>query len=242
IYLSNSNILLTRFLSPEGVAEVSDYMPISLESGENYEPVRQLIRSAKCVRGEVRFQMVCDPKFDYGRAKHRVEILSPEEVRLVPDTGGHGVDSVRLRAQTPLQVREDGGIVADFVLRAGERVFFILDGHEDSPHGIDTNREGALFRETLNFWQTWVAQSTYRGRWREIVDRSALVLKLLTSERHGSIVAAATFGLPESMGGERNWDYRYTWIRDASFTLYALIRLGFVNESKAFNKWLEGRC
>jgi len=243
IYLSNSNILLTRFLSPEGVAEVSDYMPVSVESsGPNREPVRQLIRSAKCIRGEVRFEMVCDPRFDYGRAKHRVEVLSPEEVRLVPDSGAHGVDSIRLRAQTPLRVKEDGRIVSEFVLKAGERAFLILDGHEDTPHGINPGREGALFKETLNFWQTWVAQSTYRGRWREVVDRSALVLKLLTSERHGSIVAAPTFGLPEAIGGERNWDYRYTWIRDASFTLYALIRLGFVNESKAFNKWLEGRC
>jgi len=243
IYLSNSNILLTRFLSPEGVAEVSDYMPISLESrASRYEPVRQLIRSAKCIRGEVRFQMVCDPKFDYGRAKHSVEVLSSEEVRLVPEISENGVGPLRLRAQTRLQVKEDGSVVADFVLRAGERVFFILDGHEDSPHGIDPDREGALFKETLNFWQTWVAQSTYRGRWREVVDRSALVLKLLTSERYGSIVAAPTFGLPESMGGERNWDYRYTWIRDASFTLYALIRLGFVNESKAFNRFLEDRC
>ena len=202
IYLSNSNILLTRFLSPEGVAEVSDYMPVSVESGPNREPVRQLIRSAKCIRGEVRFQMSCDPKFDYGRAKHRVEVLSPEEVRLVPEIGP-GLDSVRLRAQTPLEIKEDGRIVADFVLRAGGRVFFILDGHEDSPHGIDAAREGALFKETLNFWQTWLAQSNYRGRWREVVDRSALVLKLLTSERHGSIVAAPTFGLPEAMGGTK---------------------------------------
>jgi len=218
-------------------------MPISLESrGPSSEPVRQLIRSAKCIRGEVRFKMVCDPKFDYGRAKHSVEVLSPEEVRLIPEINENGVGPLRLRAQTRLQIKEDGSVVADFVLRAGERVFFILDGHEDSPHGIDPDREGALFKETLNFWQTWVAQSTYRGRWREMIDRSALVLKLLTSERHGSIVAAPTFGLPEAIGGERNWDYRYTWIRDASFTLYALIRLGFLNESKAFNRFLEARC
>ena len=138
IYLSNSNILLTRFLSPEGVAEVSDYMPISLEShGPGWEPVHQLIRSAKCIRGEVRFQMVCDPKFDYGRAKHSVEVLSSEEVRLVPESHENGVGPLRLRAQTRLQVKENGSVVADFVLRAGERVFFILDGHEDSPHGID---------------------------------------------------------------------------------------------------------
>jgi GH15 family glucan-1,4-alpha-glucosidase len=140
-----------------------------------------------------------------------------------------GMKSVRFGSERRLvsKSKKMGSVVADFALKAGERVFFILDGHEDSPHGIDPDRQGALFKETLNFWQTWIAQSTYRGRWREIVDRSALVLKLHTSERHGSIVAAPTFGLPETMGGERNWDYRYTWIRDASFTLYALIRLGF---------------
>jgi len=94
----------------------------------------------------------------------------------------------------------------------------------------------------MNFWQQWASRSRYRGRWREMVTRSALTLKLLTSQRYGSIVAAPTFGLPEEPGGRRNWDYRYTWIRDASFTLYALMQLGYTEEAAAFMRWIEDRC
>jgi GH15 family glucan-1,4-alpha-glucosidase len=242
IYLLNSNILLTRFLSPDGVAEVSDYMPISLESQEGrYDPTHQLIRRAKCVRGEVKFQMICEPRFDYGRAKHRVKSFSEQEAVFIPENGESVIQPIRLRAQTPLMIRE-GRLESEFVLRAGESVFFILDEDQDGPHTIDRHRQGEEFKATLNFWQSWVSKSTYRGRWREIVDRSALVLKMLTSQRHGSMVAAPTFGLPEEIGGGRNWDYRYTWIRDASFTLYALSRLGFQSESQAFIRWLEDRC
>jgi GH15 family glucan-1,4-alpha-glucosidase len=242
IYLLNSNILLTRFLSPDGVAEVSDYMPISLESPEDrYDRAQQLIRRAKCIRGEIRFQMICDPQFDYGRAKHQVKLLSEQEGIFLPEGGEKAIKPIRLRAQTPLVISE-GRLESEFVLRSGESVFFILDGDQDGPHAIDRDQEGKEFKNTLNFWQSWVSKSNYRGRWRETVDRSALVLKLLTSQKHGSIVAAPTFGLPEEIGGARNWDYRYTWIRDASFTLYALSRLGFETESKAFIHWLEARC
>ena len=98
------------------------------------------------------------------------------------------------------------------------------------------------FKDTVGFWRNWVGRSNYRGRWRETIHRSALTLKLLTSAAHGSIVAAPTFGLPEVIGGERNWDYRYTWIRDASFTIYGLIRLGYTDEAGAFMRWIEERC
>jgi GH15 family glucan-1,4-alpha-glucosidase len=242
MYLSNSNILLTRFLSADGVAEVSDFMPISLESwNERTEPVHQLIRRAKCVRGEVKFEMSCEPRFDYGRAKQQVKLLTEREALFIPEDAGGLVSAIRLRAEVPLLIRE-GRVVAEFVLKAGEKAYFILEGDADAPHAIDPDRVAKDFKSTLNFWQNWIGQSTYRGRWREIVDRSALILKLLVSQRHGSIVAAPTFGLPEVVGGGRNWDYRYTWIRDASFTLYALNRLGFESESKAFMRWLTARC
>ena len=242
MYLSNSNILLTRFLSPDGVVEVCDFMPISLESGrDRVEPVHQLIRRANCVRGEVQFQMACDPRLDYGRAKQQVKLLSEKEALFIPDCGERSISPIRLRAEVPLVIRE-GRVESEFVLSAGESALFILEGDEDAPHAIDPHRVSEEFKATLNFWQSWIAQSTYRGRWREIVDRSALVLKLLVSQRHGSIVAAPTFGLPEVIGAGRNWDYRYTWIRDASFTLYALSRLGFHSESKAFMQWLAARC
>ena len=242
MYLSNSNILLTRFLSPDGVVEVCDFMPISLESGrDRVEPVHQLIRRANCVRGEVKFQMACDPRLDYGRAKQQVKLLSEKEALFIPDCGERSISPIRLRSEVPLVIRE-GRVESEFVLSAGQSALFILEGDEDAPHAIDPHRVSEEFKATLNFWQSWIAQSTYRGRWREIVDRSALVLKLLVSQRHGSIVAAPTFGLPEAIGAGRNWDYRYTWIRDASFTLYALSRLGFHSESKAFMQWLAARC
>jgi GH15 family glucan-1,4-alpha-glucosidase len=242
MYLSNSNILLTRFLSPDGVAEVSDFMPISLESrSERREPVHQLIRRAKCVRGDVKFEMCCEPRFDYGRANHQIKLLTEKEALFVPESSENPLSPIRLRAEVPLQIR-DGRAEAEFHLKAGESSYFILEGDADAPHGIDSDRVAREFKNTLNFWQNWISHSTYRGRWREIVDRSALVLKMLVTQRHGSIVAAPTFGLPEVIGGGRNWDYRYTWIRDASFTLYALSRLGFESEAKAFMRWLSARC
>jgi GH15 family glucan-1,4-alpha-glucosidase len=116
-------------------------------------------------------------------------------------------------------------------VREGEASAFAAAGFEES-----------AFRSTVHFWRCWIARSRYQGRWREMVNRSALVLKLLTSQEYGSLVAAPTFGLPEELGGERNWDYRFTWIRDASFTLYALLRLGFTEEAAQFMNWLERRC
>ncbi|MBV9878076.1 MAG: glycoside hydrolase family 15 protein [Verrucomicrobia bacterium] len=240
-YIPNTNILLTRFLSPDGVGEVSDFMPIFDEAVGSEEGLRKgakIIRRAKCVRGEVQFQMICRPRFDYARAKHQVKKLSDNEVLFIPEASH--LPTLRLHSETPLKIN-DQDASADFILKAGESVLFVLEldvGHE--VEAIRLVKES--FLQTLNFWQRWIAKSQYRGRWREMVDRSALVLKLLTSRRYGSIVAAPTFGLPEFVGGGRNWDYRFTWIRDASFTLYALSRLGFTAEAGAFIRWLEARC
>jgi GH15 family glucan-1,4-alpha-glucosidase len=240
-YLPNTNILLTRFLSPDGVAEVVDFMPVfaTIVSEEERSAFSRISRRAKCIRGEVRFQMFCQPKFDYARVSHRIKRVSETEVLFVPDSSR--IAALRLRSQTPLKEYEDG-VMSEFVLGAGQRALFVLELDRGDAGGLDSNREAESFKQTLNFWQGWIGRSNYSGRWREIVDRSALVLKLLTSRRFGSIVAAATFGLPELVGGARNWDYRFTWIRDASFTLYALSRLGFTEEARAFIKWLEARC
>ena len=235
MYVPDTNILLTRFLSDEGVAEVSDFMPV-LEKGR----VHRLIRRAKTVRGEVHFRMRCEPQFDYGRAGHRVEQRSGE-VLFVSD----GADGSVLRLRTAVPVRiEDGAAVAEFTLGVLETASFIL---ETVSEGADSDSVApdyvrTAFKDSVNFWRRWLGQTNYRGRWREMVNRSALTLKLLTSKAHGSIVAAPTFGLPEELGGERNWDYRYTWIRDAAFTLYGLIRLGFTDEAAAFMHWIEARC
>jgi len=235
MYLPESNILLTRFLSEEGVSEVSDFMPINIQ-----EETSMLVRRVKTVRGNIHFRMVLEPRFDYGRARHRVE-RRPDGVLFVPE--GPGLPPVRLRSQVPVEIRA-GDVVARFSLKGNESAAFILEeareGKESpaaAPHFVAES-----FKETLNFWRRWLQRSRYRGRWREMVHRSALVLKILTSRKHGSIVAAPTFSLPEVIGGKRNWDYRFTWIRDASFTLYALIRLGYTEEARQFMKWVEDRC
>jgi len=236
LYLPDTNVLLTRFLDADGVAEVSDFMPVG-----DAEQAHTVVRRAKTVRGEVRFQMRCDPRFDYARATHTTERRSDTEVLFV----GRSSDAelaLRLRSSIPLQI-DNGAAVAEFSLAAEASAWFVLEvvqGPEPSP-SEQPNYESDAFKQTVNFWRRWVARSSYNGRWREMVNRSALTLKLLTSRQYGSIVAAPTFGLPETIGGGRNWDYRYTWIRDSSFTLYGLMRLGYTDEAAAFMRWLTAR-
>jgi GH15 family glucan-1,4-alpha-glucosidase len=183
--------------------------------------------------------MLCQPAFDYGRAGHQLEIRKNEALFV---SQGKDKTVLRLRSSVPLE-EENGAVATRFCLRTCETAQFILeDGQRpDSPSQTEGYASSA-FKETLNFWRTWVAHCAYRGRWREYVHRSALALKLMSSRKHGSFVAAPTFGLPEQIGGERNWDYRYAWIRDAAFIVYDLMRLGYQNEATAFIQWIEARC
>src|SRR5213594_3301890 len=235
LYLPDTCVLLTRFLASTGIAEVSDFMPV-----EDTEREHKVVRRAKTVRGEVRFRMLCQPRFDYARESHTAE-RTPDGVRFV-SSGSHPI-ALHLRAAVPLRI-EAGAAVAEFTLRADESAWFVLEQLRpggDSPSAAPDYVADA-FKRTVNFWRRWLGRSSYQGRWREMVNRSALTLKLLTSRPHGSIVASPTFGLPEEVGGQRNWDYRYTWIRDASFTLYGLMRLGYTQEAAAFMRWVEARC
>lgn len=235
LYLPDSNILLTRFLSPDGVAEISDFMPV-----EEVEWAHNLVRRVKTVRGEICFRMLCAPRFDYARATHRVEQREGEVLFI---SQGNDRMALRLCASVPLRIC-NGDAMAEFTLRADEHAAFVLEWvqpGEASPI-VMPDYVSYAFKNTVNFWRRWIGHSTYQGRWREMVNRAALTLKLLVSQPYGALVAAPTFGLPEKIGGERNWDYRYTWIRDASFTLYALIRLGYTEEAAAFMQWIEARC
>ena len=234
LYLPDTNVLLTRFLSNSGVAELSDFF--TLGDAENGQ---RLIRRAKAVRGIVRFRMRCAPQFDYARAEHD---LRREDGTMVFRSRGADHLTLRLRATVLMQIA-DGEAFAEFELAPGESAAFVL---EDAAHGVESAAAAPdyvsnAFKEVSDYWRRWVARSTYRGRWRDIVNRSSLALKLLTSVEHGAIVAAATFGLPEEIGGIRNWDYRYTWIRDAAFTVYAFLRLGHTEEASAFMRWLSNR-
>ncbi len=206
LYLPDTNILLTRFLAEEGVAELTDYMPI----GTDGEQPNEIIRTMAVIRGKIDFKMhdTCPPMALYS--------------------------TVALRQQSQ-------DVSSEFSLQAGERATFVFGRvrPQDQPPEMEFVEQ--RFHETARFWKGWIAKSKYKGRWREMVNRSALMLKLLTSREHGSLIAAPTFSLPEEIGGVRNWDYRFTWLRDATFTLYALIRLGFVEEAEAFIGWLKGR-
>jgi len=145
-----------------------------------------------------------------------------------------------LHSTVGLEQRKDD-VTADFRLKAGQTAMFLFGRVRGAEQEPEMELLDQRFRNTAQFWKAWISKSKYKGRWREVVQRSALVLKLLISREHGSLIAAPTFSLPESIGGVRNWDYRFTWLRDATFTLYALIRLGFVDETEAFIDWLQGR-
>ncbi len=237
MYFPETNILNTRFLSKDGIAELTDFMPIKeVGSALHYH---HIIRAVHAVHGSMSFEMTCRPAFNYARDAHTVHLA---------ETGAmfHS-DHFSLGLATSVSLQEDGqgGVTAHFTLHEGQHVYFVLESAKDSeaaPRNMSNHHYQELFRETMNYWQTWLAQCQYQGRWREMVQRSALALKLMTYAPTGAIVAAPTTSLPESIGGSRNWDYRYIWLRDASFTLYSLLILGFTHEAEAFMGWLDARC
>jgi GH15 family glucan-1,4-alpha-glucosidase len=233
LYLPGTNILLTRFLAEEGVVELTDYMPIEKDGKQPNE----IVRSVSVIRGDVQFKMRCQPRFNYVSSPHRVE-TSERCARFFPED--KACPPVSLYGTVPLE-RDGHDMSAQFRLQTGEHATFLFGELRGEAQHPEMELIGRRFHRTSRFWKEWIAKSNYKGRWREMVERSALMLKLLISRKHGSLIAAATFSLPEWLGGVRNWDYRFTWLRDATFTLYALIRLGFVDEAEAFIEWLKGR-
>mgnify|MGYP001294118579 CR=1 FL=1 len=234
MYWPETNVLVTRFLSPDGVGEVIDFMPVGIIKGE--QGYHQLIRRVRVVRGTMAFRLECYPAFNYAR--------DPHETTITPQGATFQSRAASLQLSTSLPLKQkDSGATADFTLSEGQTVTLALggtaSGSEDQPNLVSEPEADKFFRATVDYWRRWIAQSTYRGRWREMVERSALALKLLTYETTGTIVAAPTCSLPEELGGQRNWDYRYTWIRDAAFTLYALLRIGFTDEASRFMGWIE---
>jgi GH15 family glucan-1,4-alpha-glucosidase len=236
MYLPETNVLVTRFLAADGVGEVTDFMPVQDGAGEF--PCHQIIRMVKGVRGAVPFRMECRPAFDFARRSHELA-LGPRRA-LFSSAGDQLMllaDRVELRGET-------GAAVADFVLRPNETAIFVLQ-HGKFDSALEADLAGFVARsleDTIARWKNWVAHCRYAGRWREMLIRSALVLKLLTFRPTGAVVAAATCSLPEEIGGVRNWDYRYTWIRDAAFTIFAFLRLGFYEEAARFMDWLQERA
>jgi pentatricopeptide repeat protein len=242
LYYPDTAILVTRFLTEAGVGEVIDFMPIASTTVASDR--QQLVRMLRCVRGEMTFAVDIAPRFDYGREPHETHvsgdgvvfqgrrtamslniIREPDEARLARVQQASAED---LKLELPLQAGEMRGMVLEIGEPRPVRLVRVAEAWQ-------------LFNETVRFWRSWLGQSTYEGRWRETLQRSAITLKLMTYAPSGGLVAAPTAALPEQIGGERNWDYRYTWVRDASFSVYALLGLGFTEEAAGLGRWLAER-
>jgi GH15 family glucan-1,4-alpha-glucosidase len=241
MYLPDTAILITRFLSEAGVGEIYDFMPIS---GKVATDRRRIVRLLRCVRGQMTFDVEVAPRFDYGRATHTADV-SPHGAVFRSAAGVLTMHAVREPDDERLvqaQASDSGDLHMTVTLHAGQTRGVVLETGDAGPaREIRVAEAQQLLDETELFWKSWLAGSTYTGRWRETLQRSAITLKLMTYAPTGGIVAAPTAGLPEQVGGERNWDYRYTWIRDASFSVYALLAMGFTEEAADFSRWLMAR-
>jgi GH15 family glucan-1,4-alpha-glucosidase len=225
LYFPQTNVLLTRFLSEDGIGELQGFMPVDGQ--------QRLVRRVACIRGEMEFSIEVEPRFDYGRQAHETHITERGAVFRSPSL------TLTLHSPVPLE-RTESGVRGRLSLRAGQTASFVLA--TGAPEEVFSEERAMRdLDETIGYWRRWLSRSRYRGRWREMVNRSALALKLLIYEPTGALVAAPTTSLPEQLGGPRNWDYRFTWVRDASLSLDALMRLGFFDEATAFLGWIRAR-
>ncbi|MDY0904108.1 glycoside hydrolase family 15 protein [Pedobacter sp. CFBP9032] len=235
LYFPGTAILLTRFFSDDGIAELTDFMPVATG---NKSSTSAIVRHIKTVRGSIKFKFSCIPRFGYSESDYEVIkdndqlIFSCEKEKL----------NIKIAANVPLVVRKKNGY-AEFILEEAETATIVLEFLKPEEQGEELSfYENDAYHETKEFWVKWINKTSYNGRYSELIRRSVITLKLLTSAEFGSVVAAPTFGLPEALGGDRNWDYRFTWIRDAAFTMYAFLSLGFYDEATAFIDWIFGLC
>jgi GH15 family glucan-1,4-alpha-glucosidase len=242
LYYPDTAILVTRFLTESGVGEVVDFMPIASAAVASNR--HQLVRMLRCVRGQMTFFVDIAPRFDYGREPHESHV-SEDGIFFQGAQSAMSLSIVREPDDAQLarvQRVSEQDLTFELTLTAGQMRGLVLEtGQPRPPRQIRVPEAWQLFDETVRFWRSWLAQSTYTGRWQETLERSAITLKLMTYAPSGGIVAAPTAALPEQIGGERNWDYRYTWVRDASFSVYALLGMGFTEEAAALGRWLVAR-
>src|SRR5262249_13988371 len=235
LYLPDTNVLITRFFTQDGVGEVQDFMPPPLTGQAPHH--HRMIRRVLLVRGQMGFVVDVAPRFDYARAPHEIALTPYGAVFRSPGL------QLNLSTPCPLEIVDGGDAQAHIAMQPGETASFVLEhaAPDDMPRPYSDADIAAEFDATVAFWRGWLRHCSYNRRWPEMVPRPAPTHKLLTYGPSGSIVAAPTTSLPEKLGGTRNWDYRYTWLRDSAFTLYAFLRLGFREEAAAFMAWLEGR-
>jgi alpha,alpha-trehalase len=233
-YLPNTNVIETRFRTDSGVITLTDALVVRLKKGH---PDHRLIRRVQCEEGEVRVKAAFEPRFDYGLIEPRVEVIG-EDLALAYG----GPDALVLQTELPIGTAETSACDAARTLKAGDDALVALSWelpHELEPERLPRERLLGELKGTIDHWEAWTERCGYDGPYLEEVTRSALVLKGLTNSPTGAIVAAATTSLPEEIGGERNWDYRYSWLRDSALTLNALFMLGYTEEAHAYMAWLK---
>jgi len=236
LYLPDTAVLLTRYHTKDGIAELTDFMPLAEE-----EKRLVLVRKLKIIKGKHTFRIEINPRFNYGKNGFTAE---NENGVLVVKSKGEERSAFQLLSELNFTI-ENNRIWAEVELKSKDELNIALVASEESDNRAKTKSlkyyAEKSFEKTVRFWRDWINKSTYSGRWQDVVNRSAITLKLLSSGKYGSTVAAATFGLPELIGGERNWDYRFTWIRDAAFTMYSFLQLGYTDEARHFISWIQQR-
>lgn len=239
-YIDLTNVLQTTFELDSGAAVLTDFMPIRNPVRPDIRSPGTILRRIESGASETVFDLSWEPRFDYGRLTPRID---PADGGAVARANG---ETCVLRSSSPLDIEGDRA-TARFTLEAGKSAWFACS-YGDDPAPLDVSALERALEETVSFWRDWAhdceepEKCVFGGPWHDMVVRSGLVLKLLTHEETGAIAAAPTTSLPERIGGERNWDYRYSWIRDSSFTVQALYNLGHVGEARAYLRWLMEVC
>ena len=236
LYKPDTNILVTRFLTAEGTVELTDFLPVRMSFSEPHRS--RLIRRVKAVSGSASLKVKCVPALQYATQSHETQLKKHGALFQAEDL------SVELATTVPLS-KSGVGVESAFTLKESQSISFVLGVAGDIKNQKPVLSEGEideLEEDTASYWRSWLGRCSYKGRWREMVRRSALLLELLTYAPSGAIVAAPSCSLPETIGGERNWDYRYNWIRDAAYAIYAQLRIGLFDEATRFIKWVEERC
>jgi GH15 family glucan-1,4-alpha-glucosidase len=236
-YLAGTNILETTFRTPTGEVSVTDFMPVTLD-GRPASTHPEIHRQVRGVSGEVAMQMRFMPRFEYGSRATRLEVLR---------TGLFASDRtdqvITLSSARPFAWTIDHAAASTtFGLAAGELRWLVLRYDDDDLHPLDSYESAGKLETTAAYWRLWSSRIRYTGPFRAEVERSALLLKLLTHAETGAIIAAPTTSLPEVIGGTRNWDYRFVWLRDAVFTLSAFQSVGHVAEAADFMRFLRKVC
>ncbi|KAL9626955.1 MAG: hypothetical protein Q9164_007747, partial [Protoblastenia rupestris] len=245
-YLAASNILQTRWINEDGVVTMNDFFIVENKQEGTSGSVRTrssvLVRRLECIRGRMRLEIRICPRPDYGRKVDKATISEDKDARLVDFANSHLRLSIYPKGDVDVSLRDGSEAYCTVDVREGDEIFFAL--YEQNPKTTNMSSIKSLKEyeiRTNYFWMNWARKLQYVGRYRLMVERSLLILKLLTFQPTGAIVASPTFSLPEAIGGRRNWDYRYSWVRDASFTVYVFLKMGYGAEGEAYINFIFNR-